>query len=84
MLFSAFFLLYIICFCHVATPTMAREWLISSMISILLDVLIFELSAAIGFAFCGTLKGMCRGCNGMICFIVILELYRLYRNLVEG
>lgn len=84
VLLSIFLLLYIVCFCHVATPSMAREWVTSSAISMGLDIAIFEVSAAFGFAFCGVIKSFCRSSSAPICFIIFLELYRLYRNLVEA
>lgn len=83
-LFSNFLLLYIICFCHVANGRMSKDWARSSSITIVLDLLAFELLPAVVVAFLAVLRGYCRGCRGLVCFIVLIELYRLYRNLIEG
>ena len=36
-LLSNFFLLYMICFCHIASSDSAREWIQSSILSLIID-----------------------------------------------
>ena len=66
------------------SDTVEKEWFYSSLISIALDIVVFEIVAAFGFALCGVMKKYCRGCEGIVCLMVILEVYRIYRNLVLG
>ena len=75
-------LLFIICFGQIAPEAIVKEWFYSSCISILLDMVVFEVVAAFGFACCGVMKKYCRGCEGIVCLIIVLEMYRIYRNLV--
>lgn len=77
-------LLFVVSFGHVASDAQAKEWLFSSLISIGLDIVVFEVAAAFGFACCGVMKKFCRGCEGIVWLIIILEIYRVYRNLVVG
>lgn len=84
ILFSNFLLLYIICFCQVANSQMSKDWARSSSITIIIDLLVFEIVPALLFAFLAVLRGYCKGCQGVFCFIIVIEIYRFYRNLVEG
>lgn len=81
---TLFLLLYIVSFCHVAGLTTSVDWLISSSISILIDQIAFELCPALAVGFLGTLKSCCKKCKGVLFVIVAIEIYRLYRNLIEG
>ena len=83
-LFSNFILLYVICFCHVADGQMSKDWARSTTITIIIDLVVFEIVPALLFAFLAVLRGYCKGCQGVLCFIVLIEMYRFYRNLVEG
>ena len=82
--FSNFFLLFIICFSHVASGKMSEDWARSSSLTIVIDLLLFELGPAVVVAFLAVIRGYCQGCNGVVCFIILIEVYRQYRNLVEG
>ena len=84
VLLSNFFLLYIVCFSHVANRKMSEDWARSSSLTLVIDLLLFELGPAVVVAFLAVLRGYCRGCRGIVCFIIVIELYRHYRNLVEG
>ena len=81
---SLFLLLYIISFCHVAGLATSVDWLIASAISILLDQVAFEVLPALAVGFLGTLQGCCSRCRALLWVIVLIELYRLYRNLIQG
>lgn len=83
-IFSNFFLLYIICFSHVASVKMSKDWARSSSLTIVIDLLVFELAPAVVVAFLAVMRGYCRGCKGILCFIIMIEIYRQYRNLIEG
>ena len=83
-IFSNFLLLYIICFCHVASQQMSEDWGRSSSLTIVLDLLLFEIFPAVVVALFAVIRGYCRGCRGVVCFIIAIELYRQYRNLIEG
>ena len=52
--------------------------------TVVIDLLLFELGPAVMVAFLAVIRGYCRGCNGVVCFIILIEVYRQYRNLVEG
>ena len=81
---SLFLLLYIISFCHVVGLSLSLDWLISSALSILIDQVAFELCPALAVGFLGTLQGCCKRCKALLWIIVTIEMYRLYRNLIEG
>lgn len=82
-LFSNFLLLYIICFCHIASDRKAQDWARSSGILVILDLVVLELLPAFLFGILGLFYGFCRTSNSMLCLILVIELYRLYRNLIE-
>ena len=80
---SNYLLLYIVCFCHVASKRMSEDWLRSSGILVVLDLLILELLPGMLFGLLGLFYRLCNRSNLMICVIVLMESYRFYRNLVE-
>ena len=84
VLLSNLLLLYIVCFCHVASQRMAEDWLRSSAILVLLDLLILEAFPGILFGTLGLFYRHCNRSNLLTCLIVLIESYRLYRNLVEA
>lgn len=53
VLTANFLLLYIICFCHVANTRMSEDWVRSSAILLVLDLLIMELMGAVLYAILG-------------------------------
>ena len=61
---------------------MSTDWLQSSLISILVDMFLFELIPAVSVAFFGLLMLGCR-MRTMICLIVTIEGYRFIRNFVD-
>ena len=83
VLLSNLLLLYIICFCHVASQRMAEDWLRSSGILVILDLLIFEFLPGIMFGVLGLFYRFCHENSLMLCLMRLIESYRLYRNLVE-
>ena len=82
VLLSCFLCLYLITFAHVANPTMSRDWLISSLLSLLIDLLVFELIPAMSVALFGVLYLGCR-VKCLICPLVSIEGYRFFRNFVD-
>ena len=83
-LLSNFLLLYLICFAHVANTEMSGSWIKSSSLTVLLDLIVFELVPAFMFALLCVLRGFCVDCKGVLLFVDLIELFRLYRNLTEG
>ena len=81
---SNFFLLYIICFCHVANRRKSLDWVRSSSITLVLDLLILEFIPSVLFAGVALLYSCCRSSKALLCFMMAIEVYRVYRNLVIG
>lgn len=80
---SCLFSLYIICFCHIANAHLSRDWLSSSLFSIVIDQLIFEIIPAFIVALLVLAHLLCKCCRSTLCLAVIIEVYRLYRNLTD-
>ena len=79
---SCFCCLYLVSFAHVANSVMSRDWLVSSSISILIDLFAFEILPAVAVANLGILY---LGCQ-IKCFfwlLVSIEWYRLIRNIAS-
>lgn len=81
---SNFLLLYVICFSHVANSRMSRDWARSSALTLFLDLFVLEITPALVVATLALMRGYCCRCKGQICLIVSIELYRLYRNLMDA
>ena len=82
VLASNFLLLYIICFCHVASDGMTEDWVRSSVILVVLDLVILELMPGLLFGILGVFYGFCRSSKSFLCLIVAIQMYRLYRNVI--
>ena len=65
-----FFLIYIICFCHIASKQMEQDWATSSAISISMDLVAMEILPAILVGGFGTIENKCRGRCGVMWLIV--------------
>lgn len=59
IIFTNFLLLYLICFCHVASPAMSGKWARSAALCVILDLVILEMAAVILFALLGTTWAFC-------------------------
>ena len=59
LLIANFLLLYIVCFCHVATQRMSQDWFRSSLILAFLDLIILEILPGILFAILGLFYSFC-------------------------
>ena len=81
---SNFLHLYIICFCHVANQRMSRDWARSSGISVVMDLFVLETAPALIFANLALLFRCCKSSRAILCCLVVIEVYRLYRNLIEA
>ena len=68
---SCFCCLYLIAFAHVANSQMSRDWLVSSSISIIIDLVAFELLPAIAVANIGLLYF---GCKLRVFFWLLLSI----------
>ena len=79
---SNFFLLYIICFCHAASSRQSEAWVRSSGFTVFLDLMVLELIPSILFAVAALLYSCCRSSKAILCFILAIEVYRVYRNLI--
>lgn len=81
-LLSHFLLLYLICFCHIASDTMVYDWGLSALVAIMIDQVAFEIVPSFIVGFFGVLRAYCCKCSGMSCILILVEVYRLYRNVV--
>ena len=81
-LLFCFLCLYLIAFAHIATPSMSRDWLVSSAMSLVIDLVIFEALPALSVAFLGILYVGCK-MSCLIWGLVPIECYRLFRNFVD-
>ena len=81
-LLSCFLCLYLIAFAHIATPSMSRDWLVSSLLAVVIDLVVFEALAAVTVALLGVLYLGCR-MKSLMCVLVAIEGYRLVRNFVN-
>ena len=82
LLVSAVLLLYIVCFSHLASDSMREDWRMSCLITVALDLVVFELVAGVLFGLFASCYGSCRSTKSLLCFLVALEFYRIHRNLV--
>ena len=82
VLLSCFLCLYLIAFAHIATPTMSRDWLVSSFISFAIDLVVFEAIPAFSVAIFGVLYFGCK-LKCFMCLLVLIEAYRFFRNFVD-
>ena len=79
---SCFCCLYLIAFAHVANSQMSRDWLVSSSISILIDLIAFEFLPAIVVAHIGLLYFACK-LKCLLWILTAIEGYRFLRNFVD-
>ena len=83
VLLSSFLLLFIVCFCHVATGRMAEDWIRSSGILLVLDLIVLEIVPGVIFGVLALVSVCSKSNKGVLCCLVSIEVYRVYRNLVE-
>ena len=81
---SGFLLLYLICFNHVASDGMTRDWVRSSFITLALDLLILEILPPLMFAILGLMFVRCGARKPVLYLVLALEVYRFHRNAIEG
>ena len=81
-LLSCFLCLYLICFAHIATASMSRDWLVSSLLSLVIDLVAFEALAAVSVAILGVLYLVCK-VKCLLCLLGSIEGYRVIRSLVD-
>lgn len=81
LLFSAFCCLYMIGFCETASVQAQGDWLISSVMAVVIEMTLFELFPAF---MVGVLAVMVFGCKAhrLLCLIICIEAYRALRNIV--
>ena len=82
ILLSAILLLYIVCFSQVASDSMLEDWMISCVLVVAMDLVLFELMAGVLFGIFATCSWSCRSTKSMLRFLVAFEFYRVHRNLV--
>ena len=82
MLVAAILLLYIVCFSHLASKSMNEDMMISCVLVVALDLVLFELVAGALFGIFGTCYGTCRATKPKFYFLIAFEFYRVHRNLV--
>ena len=79
---SGFCCVYLIAFAHLANPTMSRDWLVSSSISILIDLVAFEVLPAFAVGVLGILFFGCKA-RCLLWILASIEIYRFVRNLID-
>ena len=81
-LLSCFLCLYLIAFAHMASASMSKDWLVSSFISLAIDLVAFEAIPAFSVAVLGVLYFGCKW-KCFMCLIMSIEGYRFVRNFVD-
>ena len=81
-LLSCFLSLYLIAFAHVASPSMSRDCLVSSFISLAIDLVLFEAIPALSVPIFGLLYFGCKS-KCFMCLLVSIEGYRFVPNFVD-
>ena len=61
---------------------MSRDWLVSSLLSVVMDLVLFEAIPAVSVAFLGVLYLGCKK-KCLVCPFVSIEGYRYVRNFVD-
>ena len=79
---SCFLCLYLIAFAHLASPSMSRDWLVSSLLSLVIDLVVFEAVAAMSVALFGVLYLGCK-MKCLLCVLVLVEGYHFVRNFAD-
>lgn len=79
---SCFCCLYLLGFSQLANASTGRDWLVSSFMSIGVDMLIFEMIPAALVAVLGLLVIGCKA-SCLVWLIVAIEVYRFLRNFVD-
>ena len=79
----AFLTLFVIAFSEFASEELSIDWMRSSLMGIFLDQIIFELLAAGAIGAVMVIRKRIRCCKFLILIPVLIELYRIYRNLSE-
>ena len=82
LLVSAVLLLYIVCFSHLASDSMREDWMISCVLVVAMDLVVFELVAGVLFGLFASCYGSCGSTKSLLGFLVAIEFYRVHRNLV--
>lgn len=80
-LMSCFCCLFMICFCLVASEGAQEEWLVSSLISIGIDLFGFEIAPALTVGLLGAMRFGCKA-KCALSLILVIEGYRSVRNYV--
>ena len=78
-----FLSLFVVAFCEKANSAMSKKWMESSLIGILIDQVAMELAAALAIGLILAFYRMFRSCKCLIFIAVLIEIYRLYRNLTD-
>ena len=79
----AFLCLFLIAFSELASEELSIDWMRSSLMGIFLDQIVFELLAAGAIGIVMITKKRIKCCKFLIFIPVLIEIYRIYRNLSE-
>ena len=79
---SCFCCVYLIAFAQVANSVMSRDWLASSSLSVLIELVAFEVLPALAVGFLGLVYLGCK-MRCVIWILVVVEFYRFIRNFVD-
>ena len=78
-----FLSLFIVAFSEVANRKLSYDWIEASIVGILTDQVLLEIIAALTIAIIIIARKKINCCKFLVIFAVLVELYRVYRNLSE-
>ena len=80
---SLFLSLYVTCFAHMASWNLSKQWIQTTLMGVGLDQVIFEImpGICIGVLILIVERCRCKRCSGA--FILLIEVYRVYKNLTD-
>ena len=78
-----FLTLFVIAFSQLASKELSMDWMRSSLMGIFLDQIIFELLAAGAIGIVLVIGKRIKCCKFLIFIPILIEVYRIYRNLSE-
>lgn len=82
-IFMLFLSLFIVAFSEVANRKLSHDWIEASIVGLLTDQVLLEIIAASTIAIIIFARKKINCCKFLVILAVLVELYRVYRNLSE-
>ena len=82
-LFMVFLSLFIVAFSEVANKKLSYDWIEASIVGFLTDQVLLEIVAASTIAIIIIVRKKISCCKFLVILAVLVELYRVYKNLSE-